>query len=185
MKRLFTIAALIAVCSLCEAESLEFHMSVPDKYRVSDTEKWSVSVLRVLDLRFADVKVVPKGKKTFSLMLYFKCDTPDLAEFNTPRKMKRAVVESSKIYLGHIVEKEIVVEPITNKGWYGFRTKITDASLAGAKPIPEGEFLYIIRGMIRLSKDSALGFSLMTNDPDSAETREIEEYIYSFATERP
>jgi hypothetical protein len=128
--------------------------------------------------------VVPKERQTFDLMLYFHCDTEDLAQFDTPEKMKKAVIDSSAIYLGHIVEKQLTIEPITNKGWYGFRTKITDASLVGAKAIPDGEFLYIIRGMIRLSKDSALGFSLMTNEPSSAETAEILAYIYGFAKER-
>jgi hypothetical protein len=184
MKTLLTITILLVGLSLCRAENRELLMSMNDKYTVSDTEKWTVSVLRQLDLRFADVKVLPRQKKSFSLMLYFKCDTKDLAQFDTPEKMKRSVIESSEKYLGNTVEKEIKVEEIKNKGWYGFKTKLTDASLAGKKTIPEEEFLYIIRGMIRLSEDCALGFSLMTNDPNSAETHEIEKYIYSFAKEK-
>jgi hypothetical protein len=159
-------------------------MALDDEYTVQDTEKWTVSVQRYMTLRLADVEVLPKQKKSFSLMLYFKCDTKDLAQFDTPEKMKNSVIASSKKYLGGTVEKEIKVEEIKNKGWYGFKTKLTDASLVGKKPTPEGEFLYIIRGMIRLSEDSALGFSLMTNDPNSEETREIEKYIYAFAKDK-
>jgi hypothetical protein len=73
---------------------------------------------------------------------------------------------------------------ISNKGWYGFKTKLTDAKLAGQKNIPANQYLYIIRGMIRLSEKSAPGFSLMTNDPDSEETKRIMDYIYSFAREK-
>jgi hypothetical protein len=31
-----------------------------------------------------------------------------------------------------------------DKGWYGFRTRLTDAELAGKTSILDGEFLYII-----------------------------------------
>jgi hypothetical protein len=151
---------------------------------LQSTEKWDVTVERALPLRFADVHVLPKQKKTFDLMLYFKCDTKDLAQFDTPEKMRKSVLLSSEKYLPGTVEKKVEIEEIHNKGWYGFKTKLTDADLAGNKPIPEGQFLYMIRGMIRLSPNSALGFSLMTNDPDSPETREIESYIYSFAHEK-
>ena len=159
-------------------------MSLHDEYTVQDTEKWTVSVQRYMALRLADVEVLPKQKKSFSLMLYFKCDTKDLAQFDTPEKMNKSVIASSKKYLGGIVEKEIPVEEIKNKNWYGFKTKLTDASLVGNKTILDGEFLYIVRGMIRLSEDSVLGFSLMTNDPNPEETREIEKYIYAFAKEK-
>lgn len=159
-------------------------MALGDEYTVEDTPKWSVSVEGYLTLRFADVHVSPKEKKTFDLMLYFKCDTKDLARFDTPEKMRNSVITSSKPYLSGTVEKEIRIDEIHNKGRYGFRTRLTDAALAGKKAPPDGEYLYLIRGMIRLSDDSALGFSLMTNDPDSAETHEIETYIYSFAKEK-
>ena len=183
MKTLFVILALFLGFSTCQAETQKLMMAINDEYTVQDTDKWTVSVQRYLILRFADVKVVPKQGKTFSLMLYFKCDTKDLAMVDTPAKMKNVVIASSKKYLEISVEKDLQIEEIHNKGWYGFKTQITDASLVGKK-IPEGEFLYLIRGMIRLSEDSALGFSLMINDLNSQETREIVNYIYGFAKER-
>jgi hypothetical protein len=184
MKLLLATAAFILAIVACDADTATFRMSMPDRYTVRDTAEWQVSVLKKLDLRFADVRVLPKKTKAFDLRLYFYCDTKDLARFDTPQKMKKALVESSDVYLGHIIEKQLVIEAISNKGWFGFKTKITDASLANAKTIPDGEYLYIIRGMIRLSEDTALGFSLMTNEPDSAETDDIFRYIYSFAKEK-
>jgi hypothetical protein len=159
-------------------------MSLDDAFTVQDTDKWAVSVQRSMDLRLADVLVEPKRGTSFSLLLYFKCDTKDLAQYDTPEKMRIAVLASSEEYLGASVEKEVKLEEISNKGWYGFRTKFTDAALLNKKPVPEGQFLYIIRGMIRLSEDSALGFSLMTNNPDSPETKDIEKYVYSFAKKK-
>jgi len=184
MKTSLKLAALLVAFSIVHLEGKELLMSMDDTFTVTNTEKWTVSVERALDLRFAEVKVLPKHGASFSLMLYFKCDTKDLAQFNTPEKMKKSVVVSSEKYLAGTVEKQVKIEEIHNKGWYGFRTKLTDADLAGKKSIPDGQFLYIIRGMIRLSEDSALGFSLMTNDPDSVETHEIEKYIYGFAKEK-
>ncbi|AWI08726.1 hypothetical protein [Ereboglobus luteus] len=185
MKKIYTIILLFIISSICNAATQELIMSMDDRYTVQDTEDWAVTVGRYLSLRYADVKVLPKQtKKSFNLMLYFKCDTKDLAQFDTPKKMKKAVVSSSKKYLGGIVEKEIKVEEIKNKGWYGFKTQFTDASLVDKKTIPDDEYLYMIRGMIRLSEKSALGFSLMTNAPDSTETAEVMKYIYSFAKER-
>jgi len=169
---------------LGRAETVSFNPSMKDRYTLEDTEKWTVTVDSRCDLRFAFLKIKPKAEKTFDLMLYFYCDTKDLSRFDTPKKMKKALVGTSAVYLGHTVEKEIIFEPLTNKGWYGFKTRITDPSLVNVKPIPTGQFLYIIRGMIRLSKDSALGFSLMTNDTESSETAEILKYIYGFAKEK-
>lgn len=143
MKPLSTIIALLLGISLCHAGAQKLQMSLDDEYTVQDTEKWTVSVQRYMPLRLAEVEVSPKQQESFSLMLYFKCDTKDLAQYDTPEKMRKSVTASSKKYLGFTVEKEIKVEEIHNKGWYGFKTKLTDAKLAAKKSIPTGEFLYI------------------------------------------
>ncbi len=117
MKAMLAMAVLLTGLFVCRAGTNELLMSMHDKFIVSDTEKWDVSVLRQLDLRFADVKVSPKKEQTFSLMLYFKCDTEDLAQFDTPQKMKRSVIASSKRYLERTAEKDLKIEEIKNKRW--------------------------------------------------------------------
>jgi hypothetical protein len=181
MKTLCALMALLLEFSVYGAEPQKLLLALDDEYTVQDTEQWTVSVQRYVTLRFADVKVLPKQHKSFSLMLYFQCDTKDQSRVDTPEKMMKSVLMSSKKYLRTTVEKEIKVEEMQVPGRYGFKTKLTDASMVNKKPIPEGEFLYIIRGMIRLSDNAALGFSLMTNDPNSQETRDLEKYICSFA----
>ena len=184
-KFIYFTTALLLVAADCTAETHELKMSLFDTYTVQDTDKWSVSVKRYMPIRFAELRVLPKQeKKTFNLALYFYADTPDLAKYDTPKKMKSMLICSLEKYLPHIVEKEIKVEDISNKGWYGFKTMFTDADLVKVKSIPDDQYLYMIRGMIRLSEESALGFSLMTNDPKSAETKEVMDYIYSFAQEK-
>jgi len=184
MKKLLILIMLVAGITLGKAKPTELVMSLDDTFAVQDTADWKISVDKLLPLRFADVYVVPKGPKSFSLMLYFKCDMPDLANYDTPEKMKRALVDSSRKYLGGIVEKELVIEEIKYQGWFGFKTKFTDASLVGKKALAEDEFLYMVRGMIRLSKDSALGFSLMTNNLESEETKRVMNYVFSFVKPR-
>jgi hypothetical protein len=180
MNKLLVLAALIAVCPLCRAERAELRMSLRDRFVVDDTADWKVVVNRQLMLRFAEVTVSPKDKDTFDLTLTFRCDTPDLARFDSPAKMKQAVEASVAKYRDGIVEKKPDLEELHNRGWYGFKTKVTDASLVGKKP-GAGEYRYMILGMIRLSDDSALGFRLVTNDPASEETTKLLDYINGFA----
>ena len=185
--RTFAVAflAVMAVSSI-HAEKHELQITPTDVFTVEDTDDWGVTIERNRALYYADVAIRPKKGKSFSLKLFFKADLRffmDHNRFNTPETMKVRVVESSESYLPHTVEKSIEVEEISNKGWYGFKTTLTDADLAG-KPVPKGEFLYMIRGMIRLSDRAALGFSLMTNDPKSPETKKIMDYVYGFAKER-
>ena len=113
-------------------------------------------------------------------MLYFKCDTADLGNFDSAEKMKQAVVLSSQKYLPGCVEKTVQLHAINHHGRYGFYTVLTDAALANQSKLPEGQFKFMTRGMVRLSTDSALGFSLMTNEVTSQEYRELLDYLLSF-----
>ena len=183
----FLIVTVLAVITMMflHAEVHELRLTLDDTFKVEDTDDWKVTMKRNLTLRFADVAIHPKKSKSFSLMLFFKADTlsPRDPRFDTPERMKALVIDSSKDYLEDTVEKNIEIEEIHNKGWYGFKTTLTDASWVNKTP-PEGEFKYLTRGMIRLSEKTALGFSLMTNDIKSPETQTIMDYIYSFAKER-
>lgn len=188
MRRFPIVFLVMMAVSSVHAKKHELQITPADTFIVEDTEAWEVTIDRYRPLYYADVVVSPKDK-SFSLKLFFKADLRffmDHNRFDTPEAMKSIVINSSKEYLPGTVEKSIEVEEISNKGWYGFKTTLTDAEWVG-KPIPKGEFLYLTRGMIRLSepkRGSALGFSLMTNDVKSPETKKIMDYIYGFAKER-
>jgi hypothetical protein len=162
-------------------KTIEVTTDLEDVFRISETEQWNVKLERELKLRFADVRIDDKQGYPFSLMLYFKADTPDLAQFDTPQKMERAVRASSEKYLPGIVEKTITIQKIPVLSTYGFYTVLTDADVARKGNPGPREFKFLTRGMIRLSKNSALGFSLMSNDLDSASYRKLIDYVYSFA----
>jgi hypothetical protein len=175
------IVGAIGVSTLAWAgKSVEVMTSLEDSFRISETEQWNVKVERELALRHADVRIDDKKGYPFSLMLYFKADTPDIAQFDTPEKMKRSVLESSEKYLSSIVEKSITMRPMPVASTFGFYTILTDAEVANkAKPAAR-EFKFLTRGMVRVSKNTALGFSLMTNDVDSADYRRLFDYVGSF-----
>lgn len=176
---------LVAACAFqCAAAGKEFilQMSMNDTFVVAETGTMNVEVQKIVTLRFADVLITPKQGNAFSLMLYFKCDTPDLSQFDTPEKIKNSVITSSRQYVPGSVEKGIMLKPLKLRNGYGYYTVLTDAKLAKqakqAKFLP-GDFKYMTRGMIRISGDTALGFSLMTNDRAKLH-RELLSYIASF-----
>ena len=158
----------------------EIRLSLDDRFRLAPSDRWDIDVQRELTLRFADVHVAPKTGRDFDLMLFFKCDTPDLAVFDTPEKMERSLLKSSESYRPHV--RETVFEPkrLDVGGRYGFLLVLTDAKLADLDVVPEGEFKYLVRGMVRLSDDSALGFSLMTNERDTPLVDELLGYAFGF-----
>ena len=174
------LCALALVAGAAEFKHYQLRMSADDTFTVAETKTWAVKVERFLSMRHADVKVTPKVGADFSLMLYFKCDTADLANFDSAEKMKKVVLASSQKYLPNCVEKEVQLHAINQRGRYGFYTILTDANLANETRVPEGKFKFITRGMVRLSTDSALGFSLMTNEVTSKKYEELLAYVLGF-----
>jgi len=155
-------------------------MSLGDEYVVQETDDVKIEVQRELTLRFADVKVIPKKDDSFNMMLYFKCDTKDLSEFNSPAKIQTSVIRSSQKYLPYVVEKEVNLINIYWKGRYGSYCILTDSELSKAQTIPPKQFKYLTRGMVRLSQDSALGFSIMTNEINTDKYDKLLLYIQNF-----
>jgi hypothetical protein len=85
----------------------ELMMDRDDVFHVAETDQWRVRVERYLPIRFANVRIDGKQGYHFSLMLYFKCDTPDLADYDSPEKIKRSILISSQKYLDVTMEKEV------------------------------------------------------------------------------
>ena len=174
------LCALALVAGAAEFKQVQLRMSADDTFTVTETKTWAIKVERFLTLRHADVKVTPKVGADFSLMLYFKCDTADLANFDSAEKMKNVVLVTSQKFLPNCVEKTVQMQTINHRGRYGFYSILTDASLANETKVPEGKFKFITRGMVRLSTDSALGFSLMTNEVTSKDYQGLLNYILGF-----
>lgn len=182
MKKLLLVVFIALSFVTVRAATYQLKISPGDVFTISDNNEWNVSVTRLRVLDLAEVTITPKENKSFMLILYFMRDTEDRGQFDNPDKMKMAVMESSQKYVRDSVEKKVNLEKFDIKDSYGFKACFTDADLAKQKdiPVPSGQFMYLMRGMIRLSADTALGFRLCTNDLNSAETKAIEKYILSF-----
>jgi hypothetical protein len=188
MKTILSFVVGTVLSAACFADEkpkeLRYQLSLGDEFTVKTPDKWTASEEKYLTLRFANVKIAPKKGAAFSLMLYFKCDTPDLAHFDSMEKIERSLRVSSEKYLPNAVEKKLSIKKINKdqKIGYGCYVVLTDADVAKKKAseIGEGEFKYIVRGMIRLSADSALGFSLMINELDTPGYKEVMDFIQSF-----
>lgn len=180
LSRLLALLFLIMPIAASAGDARKLTMSLDDVFYVANIDDWKIDVERELALRFADVHITSKRGYPFGMMLYFKCDTPDLAQFDSPEKIARSVRASSEKYLPNIVEKKIILEPVSIRGSYGSLAVLTDAEVARKTSPAPGEFKYLTRGMIRLSRDSALGFSIMTNDISSADYKRLLEYVYGF-----
>ena len=184
MKRMLQlVVGLLATCCSLAAwagKPIEVMTSLDDVFLLQETDQWNVKVERGIQLYATDVRVDDKRGYPFSLMLYFKADTPDIAQFDTPAKMEWNVRSSSEKYLPNIVESSITLQKVPLASTYGYYTVLTDAEVAKKAQHGPREFKFLTRGMVRLSKRSALGFSLMTHDIDSADYRKLMDYVYSF-----
>ncbi|MDD5069536.1 MAG: hypothetical protein PHV17_02310 [Candidatus Omnitrophica bacterium] len=157
----------------------EIKMTFDQTFSLVAPEGAQIIVDDYLAYRFAEVSVLPKEGNSFSMKLYFHPDRPDLAQYDTPEIMRKRVIESSEKYLNITEEKEVVLEEIDFKNSYGFYTILTNAQLQSGDENSFGEFKYMVRGVMRLTVDVSCGFSIMTNDLESEEYKQLFSYVLS------
>ena len=162
--------------------SLSFMMSLDDTFEITPRPGWTLEPGRYLTLRFGQVKI-RDADGTFHLKLTFLCDTPDLAKFDSPDKMRRWLVDNYADAYEESLEKQthvpLRVESFAPGGRYGFLIRLTDKHFADTPP-PPGEWKMATFGIVRLSADSALAFELLTNSVDDSAYKSLLDYIGSF-----
>lgn len=170
---------------LVPLQKKSFQISMDDTFEVVASPGWTMQPGEEMALRYGSV-LITGPNDAFSLSLEFFCDTKDLAKFNTPEKMKKFFNGVAAQYFNQSVEKErkirVLTRPFTPAGRYGYAARFTDKKYENAAP-PAKEWKYATVGIFRLSKDSALLFSLYTNTLDDAEYVKLLDYIAAF--ERP
>lgn len=70
--------------------------------------------------------------------------------------------------------------PFSPVGRYGISLRFTDWRYKNSTP-PNGEWQYLTAGILRLSEDSALMFTLLTNSVDDEDYHKLLDYITAFA----
>lgn len=167
-------------CPAANFKEYRIRLSLDDSFIIQDTKEYAVAIKKQLLLRFANVEVTPQNGSDFQLLLFFKCDTPDLAHFDTPRKIHDSLQQAVQPYLPYVVEAEIVLREFYWKNRHGYLTVLTDRYFMDEDPIPPGFFKYLTKGMVRLSNDSVLGFSLMTNEVGTDRYNRLLAYVKGF-----
>ena len=164
-------------------DRLAFMMSLDDTFEITPRPGWTLEPGRYLTLRFGQVKI-RDADGTFSLKLTFFCDTPDLAQADSPEKMKRWLVDNYAGAYEESLEKQthvpLQVQPFAPTGRYGFLIRLTDKHFADPPP-PPGEWKMATFGIVRLSADSAMTFELLTNSVGDPAYGSLLDYIGSFA----
>jgi len=182
----FLILLSILVSSQAPAKlfnEYRIRLSLDDSLIIQETEEFAVEVKKQLILRFATIQVTPKAGNDFDLMLFFKCDTPDLALFNSPQKLVASLHQAALPYLPYVVETEVTVREFFWKHRHGYLTILTDRQLANKEEIPAGDFKYLTKGIVRITNDSVLGFSLRTNKIGTDRYDQLLAYVKSFVQE--
>lgn len=164
-------------------DRLAFMMSLDDTFEISPRPGWTLEPWGYLPLRFG-VVVIRDADETFSLKLTFLCDTPDLAQADSPEKMKQWLLDNyADVYYADSLEKQthvpLHVQSFAPGGRYGCLIRLTDKRFADIPP-PPGEWKMATFGIVRLSADSALAFELLTNSCDDSAYGSVLDYIGSF-----
>lgn len=182
MKKLI-LAIIIAFLgtTLCQGSECLYQIrtSLRDTFCIEQNEKWVIEVEKLLTLRFADVRITPKDS-SFSLILYFKADTPDLAQFDTPEKNKKIYYQVFAEIFTLCSRKRDRIRKVRFQQFLWFCQHSHRQRIGKSEQTKKGEFVYLSRGMVRLSEDSVLGFSLMTNELNTKNYNELTDYILDF-----
>ena len=126
MRVLFIAIFVLLQSSICFSKEYEIITTLDDTFNLSDSKGYEVDVKKYLLLRFADIQIRPKGSTDYNLMLYFKSDTEDLSQFNTPAKIIKSIEASSEKYMPYIVENIIEVNDMRPEDHFGFYTVMTE-----------------------------------------------------------
>lgn len=163
--------------------SYDMGVSPEDTFTVIPKPGWRMYPGPYLPLRFGKVIVFGQSD-VFYLALNFACDSPDLANFNSPEKMKCFLNKTwSSVFTGSEEKRQglpMRIRPFAPVGRYGFALRFTDWRYVNITP-PIGQWRYLTAGILRLSDDSVLMFDLLTDSVDDAAYHKLLNYITAFA----
>lgn len=192
MKNILFILAIAATVPLYAAkgklpeapQQVTYKISDNDTFTVTAQPGWKLEPQAEMPMRFGAVRLTGP-KDVFSLQLNFIRDTADLAKFDTPEKLLEIQEDSSMRPYVESLERQKKIpyhnRSFTPAGRFGYVTRSTDKK----SPLPAGEWKYLTIGLCRLSNDSVMAFTLLTNSLDDQEYVKLLDYIASFIVPEP
>lgn len=148
-----------------------------DAFVIRESDVWDIRIEKYEPMHYAEIKVTPKMGPEFILAARFVCDTPDMGNFDTTEKLKKTVELAAEPYLDRSVEEKIELRDYWHNGSTMWTATVVDKAYVGRRTLVAGEFRCITLGIVRLSRDSVLEFTLMEKE---ISTSGMESYVLSF-----
>ena len=156
-------------------------MGIEESFIVKLKPGWQVFRRKSVDLCYEDFLI--KGpKNSFNLTMQFCYEDPDLLQYDTPEKQRKALLELTASLYDESYEKSRGISPAIRDfapgGRCGCALRLTAKRWVGRTPPPEEpEGKFVTCGLFRVGANSALFFQLWGNSIDDAAYREIMDMI--------
>ncbi|QHI69476.1 hypothetical protein [Tichowtungia aerotolerans] len=172
-----TITSLLLLFSITvSAENFKIQMSEDDTFKISAPPRWNMKQLKYEENKTATFSYSPKDN-SFVLKVFFQRDQID------EHSVEKMLLRLDKDITRYAGKKEITLEPFdfgTGKG-YGFYGILIDEETTN-KPDPEpNEFVYMTRGMLRVSADTVVSFFMLTHEKEGSINEELKQYLCDFS----
>ncbi len=156
-------------------------MGIEESFIVKLKPDWRAIRRKSVDLCFEDFLI--KGpKNSFNLSMQFCYEDPELLQYDTPEKQRKALTELTASLYDESYEKTqgkpLFFRDFSPAGRCGFAVRLTSRRWIGKTPPPEEpEGKFATCGLLRIGENSALFFQLWTNTVDDAAYRELLDLI--------
>ena len=156
-------------------------MGIEESFIVKLKPGWQVFRRKSVDLCYEDFLI--KGpKNSFNLTMQFCYEDPDLLQYDTPEKQRKALLELTASLYDESYEKSRGISPAIRDfapgGRCGCALRLTAKRWVGRTPPPEEpEGKFVTCALFRIGENSALFFQLWTNSVDDAAYHELLDFI--------
>jgi hypothetical protein len=161
------------ISSADEFQSLSVSVPKGEKLSVRIPPAWRHTVLQPAPNLPPTLKITTLSNSV-SLQITFLPD-PE-GRFATRETADRAATQANQHYVAGSVEKRLTLTQIVSTNGHGCYATFTDADLADVPHPRPGEFKHVVSGLFVIKKQLAT-FTLLTNDPKSAEYRQALQII--------
>lgn len=189
--RWFFVLCMVPILTLAAGKSAKrermvfVQMGIEESFIVKLKPDWQVLRRKSVDLCYEDFLI--KGpKNSFNLSMQFCYEDPDLLQYDTPEKQRKALAELTASLYDESYEKARGKQPFFRDfapaGRSGCALRLTAARWVGKTPPPEEpEGKFVTCALFRIGENSALFFQLWTNTVDDAAYHELLDFIVALA----
>ena len=175
------VASFLPLAAAENGRDIFVQMGIEESFIVHLKPNWQVFRRKAVDLCFEDF-LIRGADNSFNLSMQFCYEDPDLLQYDTPEKQRKALLELTASLYDESYEKACGLPPpirdFAPGGRSGCALRLTARRWVGKTPPPEEpEGKFVTCGLFRVGANSALFFQLWSNRVDDAEYRELVDMI--------